>query len=170
MSEADPAIHSPATAWTLGPIVDADAHVEPPFEMWKDYLPANLRDLAPTLEEGDEFDCVVFEGRKSPLRQLNNAAGRTGAEFKFNVKRSEMRPVWLPEVRLKDMDDDGIDQAVIFGGGPLGTFNNEQHCVGWNKGDNPLPLVLVDDVADAQRAIVALPAAAETPPSLAAGR
>lgn len=31
----------------------------------------------------------------------------------------------------------------------VGMFNNEQHCVGWNRGDNPLPLVLVDDVADA---------------------
>jgi nucleoside-diphosphate-sugar epimerase len=28
-------------------------------------------------------------------------------------------------------------------------FNNEQHCVGWNAGRNPLPLVLVDDVAAA---------------------
>lgn len=31
----------------------------------------------------------------------------------------------------------------------FGVFNNEQHCVGWNGGHNPLPLVLVDDVADA---------------------
>jgi nucleoside-diphosphate-sugar epimerase len=31
----------------------------------------------------------------------------------------------------------------------LGFFNNEQHCIGWNQGRNPLPFVLVDDVADA---------------------
>jgi len=31
----------------------------------------------------------------------------------------------------------------------VGMFNNEQHCVGWNRGDNGLPLVLVEDVADA---------------------
>lgn len=31
----------------------------------------------------------------------------------------------------------------------LGTFNNDQHCLGWNSGVNPLPFVLVDDVADA---------------------
>ncbi|MGE3332911.1 MAG: NAD-dependent epimerase/dehydratase family protein [Rhodospirillaceae bacterium] len=41
----------------------------------------------------------------------------------------------------------------------VGTFNNEQHCVGWNKGDNPLPLVLVDDVADAIVKAVSAPAA-----------
>lgn len=41
----------------------------------------------------------------------------------------------------------------------VGTFNNEQHCVGWNKGDTPLPLVLVDDVADAIVKAVSAPAA-----------
>ena len=33
--------------------------------------------------------------------------------------------------------------------GALGFFNNDQHCIGWSRGRNPLPLVLVDDVADA---------------------
>lgn len=31
----------------------------------------------------------------------------------------------------------------------LGTFNSEQHCLGWNEGDNPLPFVLAEDVARA---------------------
>ena len=31
----------------------------------------------------------------------------------------------------------------------LGLFNNEQHCIGWNAGRNPLPFILADDVADA---------------------
>jgi nucleoside-diphosphate-sugar epimerase len=31
----------------------------------------------------------------------------------------------------------------------LGFFNNSQHCIGWNEGRNPLPFVLVDDVAAA---------------------
>ncbi|WP_198372365.1 NAD-dependent epimerase/dehydratase family protein [Roseomonas rosulenta] len=31
----------------------------------------------------------------------------------------------------------------------LGFFNNEQHCIGWNAGRNPLPFVLVQDVAAA---------------------
>ena len=42
--------------------------------------------------------------------------------------------------------------VVVGEGGPplhsgLGFFNNEQHCIGWNAGRNPLPFVLVDDVA-----------------------
>jgi nucleoside-diphosphate-sugar epimerase len=31
----------------------------------------------------------------------------------------------------------------------LGFFNNEQHCIGWNAGRNPLPFILVEDVAEA---------------------
>jgi predicted dehydrogenase/nucleoside-diphosphate-sugar epimerase len=31
----------------------------------------------------------------------------------------------------------------------LGFYNNEQHCIGWNAGRNPLPFVLVEDVAEA---------------------
>jgi predicted dehydrogenase/nucleoside-diphosphate-sugar epimerase len=41
----------------------------------------------------------------------------------------------------------------------VGVFNNEQHCAGWNRGDNPLPLILVDDVADAIVKSVTAPAA-----------
>jgi len=31
----------------------------------------------------------------------------------------------------------------------LGFFNNEQHCIGWNRGYNPLPFVLAEDTASA---------------------
>jgi predicted dehydrogenase/nucleoside-diphosphate-sugar epimerase len=44
--------------------------------------------------------------------------------------------------------------VVVGEGGPplhggLGFFNNDQHCIGWNEGRNPLPFVLVEDVAAA---------------------
>ena len=38
--------------------------------------------------------------------------------------------------------------SVPFHSG-LGFYNAEQHCIGWNAGSNPLPFVLVDDVATA---------------------
>ena len=38
--------------------------------------------------------------------------------------------------------------ASPFHGG-LGFYNNEQHCIGWNAGRNPLPFVLAQDVAAA---------------------
>ena len=45
--------------------------------------------------------------------------------------------------------------GVVVGEGGLpfhsgvGLYNNDQHCIGWNAGRNPLPFVLVEDVADA---------------------
>jgi nucleoside-diphosphate-sugar epimerase len=41
----------------------------------------------------------------------------------------------------------GAGAAPLHGG--LGFYNNEQHCIGWNSGRNPLPFVLVEDVAEA---------------------
>jgi predicted TIM-barrel fold metal-dependent hydrolase len=106
-------------------LVDADAHLDPPYEMWKEYLPAHLRELAPYIEEGEEHDWIVFEGERRPLKMINNQAGRQGKDFKMSGKRSDMRAAWLPKQRLTDMDTDGIEAAVLFGGGPLGTSNSE---------------------------------------------
>jgi len=39
------------TEWRLGPIVDADAHIDPPHDMWQNDLPAHLRELAPRIPE-----------------------------------------------------------------------------------------------------------------------
>jgi predicted TIM-barrel fold metal-dependent hydrolase len=106
-------------------VVDADAHLDPPHEMWKDYLPEHLRALAPYIEEGEEHDWIVFEGERRPMKMINNQAGRQGKDFKMSGKRSQMRAAWLPDQRLADMNTDGIDAAVMFGGGPLGTMNSE---------------------------------------------
>jgi nucleoside-diphosphate-sugar epimerase/predicted dehydrogenase len=51
---------------------------------------------------------------------------------------------------------------VVGAGGPwfhggLGFANTEQHCIGWNAGRNPLPFVLVGDVAAAIRLACAAP-------------
>lgn len=44
--------------------------------------------------------------------------------------------------------------VVVGEGGPpfhsaIGFYNTERHCLGWNRGDNPLPFVLVNDVVSA---------------------
>ncbi len=54
--------------------------------------------------------------------------------------------------------------AIVVGeGGPafhsaLGAYENETHCQGWNQGRNPLPFVLVEDVASAIAATLDAPA------------
>ena len=112
-------------------LVDADAHIDPPYEMWKDYLPAPLKAHAPVVEEGEECDWLIFEGQRRPIRMIGNQAGRKGEDFKMAGKRSDMRAVWDPQVRLADMDEDGIDAAILFGGGPLGTFNSELYIASY---------------------------------------
>jgi predicted TIM-barrel fold metal-dependent hydrolase len=107
-------------------VVDADAHVNPSADMWADYLPESLRELAPKIEYGDEFDYIVFEGTRRKVNLISAQAGRTGKDFKMHGRISDTRSGgWMPAARIVDMDEDGIGTAILFGGGPLGTSNNE---------------------------------------------
>ena len=107
-------------------VVDADAHVNPPHDMWQEYLPESLRALAPQIEHGEDAYYVVFEGNRRKVLLINAQAGREGKDFKMEGRISEARAGgWMPAARLDDMDQDGMDIAVLFGGGPLGTGNQE---------------------------------------------
>ena len=63
----------------------------------------------------------------------------------------------LPLVLIRPGLVVGSGTSPFHGG--LGFFNNDQYCVGWNDGSNPLPWVLADDCADAIVAALAAPAA-----------
>ena len=103
-------------------VVDADQHVNPPPTMWADYLSPKFRPFAPVLESDGEFDYVVFEGSRKKLLLLSAQAGRKFDQYKSEGRLSDMRlGAWMGPQRLDDMDRDGVDLAVIFGGGPLGT-------------------------------------------------
>ena len=107
-------------------IVDADAHVNPSHDMWADYLPESLREHAPQVEHGEDCDYIVFEGKRRKVNLISAQAGRKGEDFKMEGRVADARAGgWMPKARLADMDEDGIDTAVLFGGGPLGTSNIE---------------------------------------------
>ncbi|MBK1682251.1 NAD-dependent epimerase/dehydratase family protein [Rhodoferax fermentans] len=63
----------------------------------------------------------------------------------------------LPVVLLRPGLVVGSGTSPFHGG--LGFFNNDQYCVGWNAGTNPLPWVLADDCASAIVAALTAPAA-----------
>jgi predicted TIM-barrel fold metal-dependent hydrolase len=53
---------------------------------------------------------------------MQSQAGRDFNQYKNDGKLSDMRVGgWMPKQRLNDMDRDGIDVGVVFGGGPLQT-------------------------------------------------
>ena len=107
-------------------IVDADAHVNPSHDMWADYLPESLREHAPQVEHGEDCDYIVFEGKRRKVNLISAQAGRKGEDFKMEGRVADARAGgWMPKARIADMDEDGIDTAILFGGGPLGTSNIE---------------------------------------------
>jgi predicted TIM-barrel fold metal-dependent hydrolase len=115
-------------------IVDADAHVNPPYDMWAEYLPAALREHAPRIEAGEDADYIVFEGNRRKHVLVNAQAGRDAKNFKMTGRVSDARAGgWMPAARLEDMDRDGMDVAVLFGGGPLGTANQDLYVASFES-------------------------------------
>ena len=113
-------------ATRIKPIIDADAHVNPSHDMWADYLPEDMRALAPQIEHGEDCDYILFEGTRRKLNLISAQGGREGKDFKMHGRAADARAGgWMPKARLDDMDTDGIDTAILFGGGPLGTTNND---------------------------------------------
>ncbi|MEY2942085.1 MAG: hypothetical protein RLY97_99, partial [Pseudomonadota bacterium] len=85
-----------------------------------------FRDMAPQLEHGEDCDYIVFEGRRRKLNLISAQAGREGKDFKMHGRAADaLAGGWMPKSRIEDMDTDGVDAAVLFGGGPLGTTNND---------------------------------------------
>lgn len=110
------------------PLIDADAHVSTPPMFWKDYLPKGLAEKAPRIEEGkpdETHDWLVFEGKRTPLNVQNSTVAQ-GRKFRPTGRQSDIsHGTWEPAARLKDMDADSVETAVLYGGGPLGTADNE---------------------------------------------
>jgi predicted TIM-barrel fold metal-dependent hydrolase len=108
------------------PLISCDDHMDLgqlPADLWTARLPAGLRDRAPRIEERDGQAVWICDGRawgswggKPPangavrqVKPLYNAFDRGGI-----YDQSERRPA-VTELRLQDMDRDGVESQVIFG-------------------------------------------------------
>jgi len=69
-----------------------------------------------------------------------------------NVLRDLHRERGLPLVIVRPGVVLGLGTPMQHSG--LGFWARDNHCVGWGRGDHPLPVVWVDDVADALVAVV----------------
>jgi predicted dehydrogenase/nucleoside-diphosphate-sugar epimerase len=73
----------------------------------------------------------------------------------YSFAKAEAERVLLEMHKTKGLPVTIQRPGVVVGDGTspfhsgLGMFNNDQHCLGWNDGHNPLPFVLVEDAASA---------------------
>jgi predicted TIM-barrel fold metal-dependent hydrolase len=99
------------------PIIDADAHVNEPPELWQERVPSKWRDRAPRCERRDGGDVWVFDdGAEHWPVGLTACAGLSFFEFKaFGNTYETMRPgSFETDARLEDMDADGIHTQVLY--------------------------------------------------------
>jgi predicted dehydrogenase/nucleoside-diphosphate-sugar epimerase len=91
---------------------------------------------------------VVVDGRTicDPLADRREPYSRAKAIAEREVIRLH-RERGLPVCILRPGIVVGKGGMAFHSG--VGHYNSERHCLGWNRGENPLPFVLVDDVADA---------------------
>jgi predicted TIM-barrel fold metal-dependent hydrolase len=99
-------------------IVDADTHINEPFDLWQKRVPRQLADRAPRVVDtpwgGKQF---VFDGgRQVSINGLSNAAGESPTKYRLLVTDGydSMRSgAHDPKSRIADMDIDMVDAHVL---------------------------------------------------------
>ena len=118
-------------------LISCDDHMDLsqlPADLWTTRLPASLLDRAPHVEERDGQAVWVCDGKvwgswdgkppatgsARPIKALYNAFDRAGIH-----DPSARRPA-VAELRLADMDRDGVATQVIFG--PIFQISTDDPC------------------------------------------
>jgi len=97
-------------------LISADSHVNEPPDLWRDRVPAALRDRAPRIERFAEGDAWVLEGVRDPINfGMNACAGLAPEDMKGWVRFEDIRAGgYEPAARLEEMDRDGVDAEVLY--------------------------------------------------------
>ena len=120
----------------IPPIVDVDAHVVEPPDVWSARLPAKYRDVGPHVvllpsgqpkldggayieapgTEGEPVAWWVYEDHYYSVKRLIAAAGYPPDEITLQgITFDDMRPgCWQPQARLGDMDVNGVEAQLSF--------------------------------------------------------
>ena len=99
------------------PIIDADAHVNEPPDLWQERVPSKYRDRAPKVLKTDAGDMWSFDdGKRVRPLGLTATAGKNVVEFRPAGRTYEdIRPgSFDTRARLEDMDLDGIYAQVLY--------------------------------------------------------
>jgi len=109
----------------LGPVVDADGHVLEPGDMYQQYIDPQYRDRAIRIGyDEDGYENLFIDNQpyqNSTIRGKLGAIGgigmdRTLLQKKGKVTYAEGSPLggYDPRARLKVMDEEGIDIALLY--------------------------------------------------------
>jgi predicted TIM-barrel fold metal-dependent hydrolase len=149
----------------IPPIVDLDAHVVEPPDVWTSRLPARYRQIGPHVEllpagvpklvgsgyveapgtDGPEVAWWCYEDHKASVKRTIAAVGYPPDDVQLRgVRYDEMRPgCWRLPDRLSDMDDNGVQAQLCFPNYPR--FCGQQFL--WGK-DRELALLCVEAYND----------------------
>ncbi|MBV9328064.1 MAG: amidohydrolase [Chloroflexi bacterium] len=101
-------------------IISADDHLDlrwlPP-DLWTERLPSKLKERAPHIEEAANGPTWFCDGRGWGRWGTYKSQGdgtKWAIEAFGELKEGELRPT-IPDLRLKDMDRDGVDATVMYG-------------------------------------------------------
>src|SRR5262249_50415439 len=99
------------------PIIDSDAHVNEPPDLWQDRVPARLKARAPKVLHGPDGDVWSFDdGKKLRPLGLTATAGLSYLQFKASgLRYDEIRPgSFDTAARLRDLDADGLYAQILY--------------------------------------------------------
>jgi uncharacterized protein len=100
-------------------IVDADGHVEEAHIDWRERLPQKYQSMAPQRRPASDGQSRLFIEGKAWPKPSGPGLGVGGPYSRPHPRREGMND---PKARLLDMDSEGIDVAVLFGGGLAGSI------------------------------------------------
>ncbi|MGA4543407.1 amidohydrolase family protein [Uniformispora flossi] len=120
----------------IPPIVDVDAHVVEPPDVWSSRLPAKYREIGPRVvhlpagtpkldgggyieepgTEGPDVAWWFYEDHKYSVKRLIAAAGYPADEITMaGVTYDQMRPgCWQPAARVADMELNGVEAQLCY--------------------------------------------------------
>lgn len=97
-------------------IISVDDHLVEHPRVWLDRLPARRHDDAPQIREVDGAQLWHYNDTRFATIGLNAVAGKPRADWGVDpIRYEDMIPgCYDPELRVKDMDVDGVQSALCF--------------------------------------------------------
>ena len=99
-------------------VISSDDHIYEPPDLWTSRAEPKFKDCMPHIERLEDGDWWFCDG----LKIMGTASGsQAGVRFEDQSKLAhttvveELRPGgWVPEARMTDMDEDGVDVSFIY--------------------------------------------------------